>query len=135
MRPKLRARLVKKRSEVNVGTFYYFQAYYDKPGWVNYFLHTGHLTIAGCKMSKSFKNFVSISDALQRHTSRQLRIAFLLHSWKDTLDYSDNTMEMAIQTEKLFNVSLPSLVVLKHWLEKYRNSFFPKRLRCTRENQ
>lgn len=57
-------------------------------------------------MSKSLKNFVTISDALKRHTARQLRIAFLLHSWKDTLDYSDNTMEMAIQTEKLFNVSI-----------------------------
>ncbi|XP_045492463.1 cysteine--tRNA ligase, cytoplasmic [Colias croceus] len=79
------------------------EAYFDKPGWVNYFLHTGHLTIAGCKMSKSLKNFVTISDALRRHTARQLRIAFLLHGWKDTLDYSDNTMEMAIQTEKLFN--------------------------------
>ncbi|CAK1551714.1 unnamed protein product [Leptosia nina] len=79
------------------------EAYYDEPGWVNYFLHTGHLTIAGCKMSKSFKNFVTISDALQRYTARQLRIAFLLHSWNNTLDYSDNTMEMAIQTEKMFN--------------------------------
>ncbi|XP_053600485.1 cysteine--tRNA ligase, cytoplasmic [Plodia interpunctella] len=79
------------------------EAHYDEPGWVNYFLHTGHLTIAGCKMSKSLKNFVTISDALQRYTARQLRIAFLLHGWKDTLDYSDNTMEMAIQTEKLFN--------------------------------
>ncbi|XP_049865234.1 cysteine--tRNA ligase, cytoplasmic [Pectinophora gossypiella] len=79
------------------------EAHYDQPGWVNYFLHTGHLTIAGCKMSKSLKNFVTISEALQRHTARQLRFAFLLHGWKDTLDYSDNTMEMAMQTEKLFN--------------------------------
>ncbi|CAG9090789.1 unnamed protein product [Plutella xylostella] len=79
------------------------EAHFDCPGWVNYFLHTGHLTIAGCKMSKSLKNFVTIQDALKRHTARQLRIAFLLHSWKDTLDYSDNTMEMALQTEKLFN--------------------------------
>lgn len=85
---------------------FYLQAHFDQPGWVKYFLHTGHLTIAGCKMSKSLKNFVTISDALKRHTARQLRIAFLLHSWKDTLDYSDNTMEMAIQTEKLFNVSI-----------------------------
>ncbi|KAJ2950710.1 hypothetical protein O0L34_g8970 [Tuta absoluta] len=79
------------------------EAHYDSPGWVNYFLHTGHLTIAGCKMSKSLKNFVTISDALQRHTARQLRFAFLLHGWKETLDYSDNTMEMAMQIEKLFN--------------------------------
>lgn len=54
-------------------------------------------------MSKSLKNFVTIQDALSKYTSRQLRFAFLLHSWKDTLDYSPNTMECAIQTEKLFN--------------------------------
>ncbi|XP_061706093.1 cysteine--tRNA ligase, cytoplasmic [Cydia pomonella] len=79
------------------------EAYFDKPGWVNYFLHTGHLTIAGCKMSKSLKNFVTIAEALRRYSARQLRLAFLLHGWKETLDYSSNTMEMAIQTEKMFN--------------------------------
>ncbi|XP_065085551.1 cysteine--tRNA ligase, cytoplasmic [Ochlerotatus camptorhynchus] len=71
--------------------------------WVKYFLHTGHLTIAGCKMSKSLKNFVTIQQALQKHTVTQLRLAFLLHSWKDTLDYSDNTMEMAVQYERFLN--------------------------------
>ncbi|XP_053684550.1 cysteine--tRNA ligase, cytoplasmic [Sabethes cyaneus] len=71
--------------------------------WVKYFLHTGHLTIAGCKMSKSLKNFVTIQQALQKHTAAQLRLAFLLHSWKDTLDYSENTMEMAVQYERFLN--------------------------------
>lgn len=28
-----------------------------------------------------------------------------MHSWKDTLDYSNNTMESAIQYEKFMNVS------------------------------
>lgn len=28
--------------------------------WVNYFLHAGHLSIEGLKMSKSLKNFISI---------------------------------------------------------------------------
>ncbi|KAG6453785.1 hypothetical protein O3G_MSEX008331 [Manduca sexta] len=79
------------------------EAHYDEPGWVNYFLHTGHLMIAGCKMSKSLKNFITIGDALKRHTARQLRFGFLLHGWKETLDYSENTMDMAIQTEKFFN--------------------------------
>lgn len=37
--------------------------------------------------------------------ARQLRLAFLMHSWKDTLDYSSNTMESALQYEKLMNVS------------------------------
>lgn len=79
------------------------EAYFDNSHWVRYFLHSGHLTISGCKMSKSLKNFVTIQDALKKHTARQLRLAFLLHSWKDTLDYSDNTMEMAVQYEKFLN--------------------------------
>ena len=36
--------------------------------------------------------------------ARQLRLAFLMHSWKDTLDYSSNTMESAVQYEKFMNV-------------------------------
>ncbi|CAH1954638.1 unnamed protein product [Acanthoscelides obtectus] len=79
------------------------EAYFETPEWVKYFLHSGHLTIAGCKMSKSLKNFVSIQQALAKYSARQLRFAFLLHSWKDTLDYSQNTMECALQYEKMFN--------------------------------
>ncbi|CAM4566963.1 cysteine--tRNA ligase, cytoplasmic isoform X1 [Lepidochelys kempii] len=79
------------------------EAYFENDHWVRYFLHTGHLTIAGCKMSKSLKNFITIKDALKKHTARQLRLAFLMHSWKDTLDYSKNTMESAIQYEKFLN--------------------------------
>uniref|UniRef100_A0A673TX55 Cysteine--tRNA ligase, cytoplasmic n=1 Tax=Suricata suricatta TaxID=37032 RepID=A0A673TX55_SURSU len=79
------------------------EAYFDNDCWVRYFLHTGHLTIAGCKMSKSLKNFITIKDALKRHSARQLRLAFLMHSWRDTLDYSSNTMESALQYEKFMN--------------------------------
>ncbi|XP_027204731.2 cysteine--tRNA ligase, cytoplasmic [Dermatophagoides pteronyssinus] len=71
--------------------------------WVNYFLHSGHLTIQGCKMSKSLKNFITIKDALKTITARQLRLVFLLHSWKDTLDYSDNSMNDALHFEKNLN--------------------------------
>uniref|UniRef100_A0A4W6CHE7 Cysteine--tRNA ligase, cytoplasmic n=1 Tax=Lates calcarifer TaxID=8187 RepID=A0A4W6CHE7_LATCA len=79
------------------------EAYFENDHWVRYFLHTGHLTIAGCKMSKSLKNFITIKDALAKNTARQLRLAFLMHSWKDTLDYSSNTMESAVQYEKFMN--------------------------------
>ncbi|XP_023393127.1 cysteine--tRNA ligase, cytoplasmic [Pteropus vampyrus] len=79
------------------------EAYFENDCWVRYFLHTGHLTIAGCKMSKSLKNFITIKDALKKHSARQLRLAFLMHSWKDTLDYSSNTMESALQFEKFMN--------------------------------
>ena len=36
------------------------QAFNEDDQWVNYFLHSGHLTIEGCKMSKSLKNFITI---------------------------------------------------------------------------
>ncbi|XP_070577152.1 cysteine--tRNA ligase, cytoplasmic-like [Ptychodera flava] len=79
------------------------EAHFGNDHWVRYFLHSGHLTIQGCKMSKSLKNFVTIKEALRKNTARQLRFAFLLHSWKDTLDYSDNTMEAAVHVEKTLN--------------------------------
>ncbi|CAF0946334.1 unnamed protein product [Rotaria sp. Silwood1] len=79
------------------------EAHYDSDTWVNYFLHSGHLTIAGCKMSKSLKNFVTIQQALEKYTSRQIRLLFLLHSWSSTLDYSDHGMEKALSYEKMLN--------------------------------
>lgn len=57
-------------------------------------------------MSKSLKNFITIKDALKKHTASQLRLAFLLHQWNSTLDYSENTMQDAIQFEKTINVNL-----------------------------
>lgn len=79
------------------------EAYYNTgKNWVNYFIHSGHLTISGCKMSKSLKNFITIRQALQDYTSRQLRFAFLAHGWAETLDYSPNTMNTALSYEKTF---------------------------------
>merc|ERR1719309_533640 len=89
------------------------EAYYDNDCWTRYFLHSGHLTIAGCNMSKSLKNFITIQEVLQKHTARQLRLAFLLHSWKDTLDYSDNTMELAKSYEK---TASEFFLTVKHYL-------------------
>jgi len=79
------------------------EAYFDNDHWIRYFLHSGHLTIAGCKMSKSLKNFITIQDVLKDYSARQLRLMFLLHNWKDTLDYSTNTMDIAKNYEKTVN--------------------------------
>ncbi|CAG5114156.1 Oidioi.mRNA.OKI2018_I69.chr2.g8224.t1.cds [Oikopleura dioica] len=76
------------------------EACWGNDNWVQYFLHTGHLTIAGCKMSKSLKNFITIKDALKKNSARQIRLSFLLHAWDKTLDYSDNTLADAVQYEK-----------------------------------
>lgn len=79
------------------------EAHFGCDQWINYFLHAGHLTIEGCKMSKSLKNFITIKEALKKNSSRQIRFAFLLHAWQSTLDYSTNVLKEAEQSEKLFN--------------------------------
>lgn len=78
------------------------EAYHGNQQWVNYFLHAGHLHIRGLKMSKSLKNFVTIRQALQEHSSRQLRMMFLLQAWDKPCMYSDQVMGDAKAKEALF---------------------------------
>ncbi|KAH7135004.1 cysteinyl-tRNA synthetase [Dendryphion nanum] len=60
--------------------------------WINYFLHMGHLSISGSKMSKSLKNFTTIREALSRGdwNARSLRIIFLLGGWHDGVEITDD---------------------------------------------
>jgi cysteinyl-tRNA synthetase len=69
------------------------EAYHDCQQWVNYFLHTGHLSIEGQKMSKSLKNFITIREALGKYTARQLRLAFATTAWDGPMDFKDDVME------------------------------------------
>lgn len=76
-----------------------------KHQWVNYFIHMGHLSIQGSKMSKSLKNFVSIREALARGpknevpawTSRGLRVIFLMGGWREGIEIG---MGMLIEARK-----------------------------------
>ncbi|KAF8499666.1 tRNA synthetases class I (C) catalytic domain-containing protein [Russula emetica] len=68
------------------------EAYHECNAWVNYFLHTGHLHIEGLKMSKSLKNFITIDEMLQKHSARQLRLAFLTQLWSSKMDFSESLM-------------------------------------------
>jgi cysteinyl-tRNA synthetase len=79
------------------------EAYLGSHQWVNYWLHTGHLNIKGLKMSKSLKNFITIRQALEVHTSRQIRWCFLLHKYNAPMDYSDSTMTHAVAIDKIFS--------------------------------
>lgn len=69
--------------------------------WVNYFLHVGHLSIQGAKMSKSLKNFTTIRSALDRKewTGRSLRIVFLLGKWADGIEITDDLVQEGVAWE------------------------------------
>ncbi|KAI0978786.1 hypothetical protein GJ496_000095 [Pomphorhynchus laevis] len=92
------------------------EAAYNSDNWVKYFLHSGHLTIQGCKMSKSLKNFITIRKSLEMYSFRQIRLLFLLHTWNDTLDFSDSAMNHTLQYEKLCQ---EYFLLVKDWI---RNS-------------
>ncbi|KAG0655612.1 hypothetical protein C6P46_000780 [Rhodotorula mucilaginosa] len=79
------------------------EAFHDCRQWVNYFLHTGHLHIEGLKMSKSLKNFITIDDALEKFTARQMRFAFLLQTWNARLDFKESVMQEVRSAESLLN--------------------------------
>ena len=79
------------------------EAYHGCRQWINYFLHTGHLHIEGLKMSKSLKNFISIDDALEKYSARQLRLAFLMQSWNAKMDFRESALQEVKNAESGFN--------------------------------
>lgn len=70
--------------------------------WVNYFLHMGHLSISGSKMSKSLKNFTTIKEALSKRdfTPRSLRVIFLLGAWRDGLEITPDLRKASVAWEE-----------------------------------
>lgn len=85
------------------------EAYFCEHGkgqhkWVNYFMHMGHLSIAGSKMSKSLKNFQTIIDALDTdYTPRGMRVVFLMGRWNDGVEISPDMRTMAEGWESTVN--------------------------------
>lgn len=74
---------------------YWYHKECEREQWVNYFLHMGHLSIQGSKMSKSLKNFTTIREAIAKGdwTPRGLRIVFLLGNWRDGLEITGEVVK------------------------------------------
>ncbi|KAI9726066.1 MAG: hypothetical protein M1828_002074 [Chrysothrix sp. TS-e1954] len=74
--------------------------------WINYFLHMGHLSIAGLKMSKSLKNFQTIRQALGPDgtwSPRGLRVLFLLRAWDAPMEINDDMITTGAYWEDRVN--------------------------------
>ncbi|KYK61669.1 cysteinyl-tRNA synthetase [Drechmeria coniospora] len=95
------------------------EAYFCEHGkgehtWVNYFLHMGHLSISGSKMSKSLKNFQTIQDALSaNYTARSMRIVFLMGKWNDGVEISP---DMRAQSDNWESTISNFFTNTKSWL-------------------
>ena len=75
--------------------------------WCNYFIHMGHLSIAGSKMSKSLKNFTTIREALSSGVwnARSLRIVLLHGYWRDGIEITESLVKEGTSWEEKVNVS------------------------------
>ncbi len=63
-----------------------------KKPFVKIWMHAGHLTINGKKMSKSLGNFVTIRDALKKYPPAVLRWFFLSAHYRTPVDYSPESI-------------------------------------------
>ncbi|WGE74559.1 cysteine--tRNA ligase [Actinobacillus equuli] len=63
--------------------------------YVNYWLHTGMLTIDDEKMSKSLGNFFTIRTMLEKYESETLRYFFLTAHYRSLLNYSLDNLDLA----------------------------------------
>jgi len=104
--------------------------------WVNTFLHTGHLSIEGQKMSKSLKNFITVREALQKYNPQILRMYFALHKYNSPISFSHNELDRAKNIWDSFQSfwrkvnGLPSEI---KWTEKSR-SILNNLIRTKKEN-
>eukprot|EP00246_Nothoceros_aenigmaticus_P001191 TRINITY_DN1160_c0_g1_i8.p1 TRINITY_DN1160_c0_g1~~TRINITY_DN1160_c0_g1_i8.p1 ORF type:complete len:529 (-),score=133.57 TRINITY_DN1160_c0_g1_i8:1525-3111(-) len=76
------------------------EAYYGSNEWVKYFLHSGHLSIDGLKMSKSLKNFITIKQVLSKYSARQLRLLFIMQAWDKPMNFSDSVFIEVLNKER-----------------------------------
>ncbi len=63
----------------------------------NYWLHNGHLTITGTKMSKSLGNFFTVRQLLETASGEVIRAALLSTHYRQPLDWTDDTLPQAKQ--------------------------------------
>jgi cysteinyl-tRNA synthetase len=79
-------------------------------------IHHGLLTIGGQKMAKSLGNFITVQDALQKHSVNALKLFFLSTHYASSIDYTE---------EKLGEME-KGVAKFKHLLVKIKDIPAPK---------
>ena len=67
----------------------------DKKHWCDCWAHTGHLHIAGRKMSKSLKNFITVKSLLEKTEPEDFRMFCATHNYASTVSYTEESVQEA----------------------------------------
>lgn len=84
--------------------------------FAKYWLHSGHLTVDGKKMSKSANNFYTLDDLEKKYSHvkntdlfRAIRLSFMNGKYGDSVDFSFDKIEANLNTIKKIDESLKTL--------------------------
>lgn len=71
------------------------EALSGKKPLVNYWMHSGFLTINGEKMAKSLGNFITIHEFLREHSKETFRLFILSSHYRSPVDYNEGAVRQA----------------------------------------
>ena len=74
--------------------------------FARYWLHNGHLTVSGEKMSKSLGNIVSVHELLAMAPGEAIRLALLGTHYRQPMDWNDDVLRQARQALDRFYQAL-----------------------------
>ena len=97
--------------------------------FAKYWIHTNLLNIQEQKMSKSLNNFVSLNKVLDQHTPEALRYFLVSAHYRSVLEYHENALQSAKNSQQKLYTSLEKLRTLKQtegkgdFFQKYHSQF------------
>ena len=110
------------------------EAVSGKTPLVNYWMHTGFLTVNGERMSKSLGNFIAIREFLKKHSKYALRLLILSSHYRSPIDYKESAIVQAesnISTVEQFYFAICKIKegasyydMHSKFAEKYRERFY-----------
>ena len=85
------------------------ESYTGRAPFARFWMHNGLLRLDDDKMSKSLGNFVTVAEAIQRHSSDALRLFFLSSHYRSPLTYSEDAVRSHERAaERLGNALSPA---------------------------
>jgi cysteinyl-tRNA synthetase len=81
------------------------EAYTGKKPFVRYWLHNGMITVNKEKMSKSLKNFFTMSELLKKYDGEVIRLYLITISYHKPLNFDMESLEQARKSYEYFNES------------------------------
>ncbi|MBT4488237.1 MAG: cysteine--tRNA ligase [Rhodospirillaceae bacterium] len=73
---------------------------HDGAPFANYWMHNGHVTVGGEKMSKSLGNFLTVNDLLDEFPGEALRLTLLSAHYRQPLDF---TKELVAESRRILD--------------------------------